>query len=434
MSATTTVPSRPGRLARAGRAAALTLALAAVAVAVTYLFRWGTPHNFFDLKIYLMAMRWWAAGNPLYDYVQPDVLQGELFFTYPPFAALLLRPFADLPFETTIAVFTGFTVAAIVLTTWWLVSPLARRRGWPVWAAVGLASGLALGAESTRETITFGQINMLLVVLILADLLIAVPRKSRFAGVGIGLATAIKLFPGIFIVYLLAARRWRTALVAAATAAAATLLAAALTPRDSWRFWTHELWVTTRVGRPDYTGNQSFYGLLSRLTVPDKPSRLIWLLLVAVIAGYGLWRAARALRAGDDLAGLTLAGLVGALISPISWTHHVYWLIPAVVVLVDAGFPAPDRSRDQLGHGWRPAPLVLAAVTYVAATYGVVSYHDWGIAPEPTDAPHEFVLRNVYVLLALLLLVALPIRRPANRPTSPAGSPQRRPADSGSAS
>jgi alpha-1,2-mannosyltransferase len=310
---------------------------------------------------------------------------------------------------------------AIVVTSWWLVAPVARRRGWTVWFAVFIAAGLALGVESTRETITFGQINMLLVVLILADLLIAVPRNSRWSGVGVGLATAIKLFPGIFIVYFLVARRWRMAGVAAAAAAGATLLAAALTPRDSWRFWTHELWVTTRVGRPDYTGNQSFYGLLSRITVPDKPPRLIWLALVAAIAAYGLWRAARAARAGDELAGLTLTGLVGALVSPITWTHHVYWFIPAVVLLVDAGLPAPDRPGIR-GQRTRPALLALATVTYIAITYGVVSYDDWGVKAEPADTPREFVLRNLYVLFGLLLLVVLPIRRSATSTKAAAGT------------
>ena len=87
---------------------------------------------------------------------------------------------------------------------------------------------------------------------------------------GVGLATALKLFPGIFIVYLLATRRWRAAAVASATAAAATLLAAAIAPGDSWRFWTHELWATDRVGRTDYTGNQSLFGLLSRFTAPAE--------------------------------------------------------------------------------------------------------------------------------------------------------------------
>lgn len=379
------------------------VAVVVAAVPVAYLL--ASPHNFFDLKIYMSAMRWWAAGNPLYDYAQPDRVQGELFFTYPPFAALLLRPFAGLPVGVTIAVFTTATVLAVVATTWWLVAPVAHRRALPRWFAAGLAVPLVLATESIRETVTFGQINMLLVLLILADLLFAVPRNSRWAGVGIGVATALKLFPGIFIVYLLATRRWRPAVVASVAAAAATLLAAAVAPTDSWRFWTHELWSTGRVGRTDYTGNQSIFGLLSRLWVPEEPNRLLWLGLVAVAAGYGLWRAARAARVGDDVVGLTLTGLVAALVSPITWTHHVYWFIPGIASLVDDGLADPAAGRSR-----RTPLLLMAAVVYACIAYGVVSYHDWGVAPTRTDSLVEFIFRNLYVLLAVWLLVAMPIR------------------------
>jgi alpha-1,2-mannosyltransferase len=392
----------------------------ALVVLVALLYRLGTPHKFFDLKIYMKAMRWWADGHPLYDYVQPDRLQGALYFTYPPFAALLLRPFAGLPLGATVTIFTILSVAAVAVTTWWLVRPLADRNGVSRWTAAGLAIPLVFAVESTRETITFGQINMLLVVLILADLLFAVPRNSRWAGVGIGLATALKLFPGIFIVYLLITRRWRAAAIASAAAAAATLLAAAVAPGDSWRFWTQELWLTNRVGRPDYTGNQSLFGLLSRLTVPNRPNELLWLALVVIVAGYGLWRAARAVRAGDELAGLTLTGLVGALVSPITWTHHVYWFVPAVVVLVDAGLRAGGRTSAEGGRRQRVTLLALAVAAYVCVTYGVVSYNDWGIAPGRTNSPIEFLLRNMYALLALLLLVMLPIRRRPEQDVGPA--------------
>ncbi|GAB3970833.1 hypothetical protein GCM10027615_28270 [Plantactinospora veratri] len=409
-----------------GRTARQIIVVVLVAAAVPLLYLVSTPHNFYDLKIYMSAMRWWADGNPLYDYVQADLLQGQLYFTYPPFTALLLRPFAGLRIGVTAAVFTVLTVLALLVTTWWLVSAVADRHGVSRWFAAGLAVPLAFAVESTRETIVFGQINMLLVVLVLADLLFAVPRNSRWAGVGIGLATALKLYPGIFIVYLLVTRRWRAALVSSATAAVATLLAAAIAPSDSWRFWTHELWLTDRVGRPDYTGNQSLFGLLSRFTTPGEPNRVLWLVLVVAVAAYGLWRAARAARAGDELAGLTLTGLVAVLVSPITWTHHAYWFIPAVVVLVDAGLRStgprstgarstgprpPDLPDDRAGRRRRLALLALAALLTAAIVYGVVSYYDWGRAFDRTDAPGEFLLRNLYVLFALLLLFVLPIRR-----------------------
>ncbi|GAA3744334.1 hypothetical protein GCM10022379_12050 [Micromonospora maritima] len=382
------------------------LALAAVLPA---LYLPGFVHDYFDLKIYMRAMDWWADGHPLYDYVQPDRVQGALYFTYPPFAALLLRPFALLPLGVTIAAFTALTLAGVVVTTRWLVLPVLRRHDLHRVFGLTVAVLLVLAVESTRETLTFGQINMLLVVLILADLLFAVPQGRRWAGVGVGLAAALKLFPGIFVLYLLATRRWRAAAVATATATAATLLAAAVAPADSWRFWTHELWATDRVGRTDYTGNQSLFGLLSRMTAPEEPSRLPWLLLALLVGGYGLWRAARAARAGDALTGLTLTGLVGGLVSPITWTHHLYWFIPAVVVLVDAALDA-DRATPA-GNRRRRGLLALAVGTGVVIVYGVVTFQDWGAGPARTDDPVDFVARNAYVLLSLLLLVVLPIRR-----------------------
>ncbi|MEV1158591.1 glycosyltransferase family 87 protein [Micromonospora chokoriensis] len=389
-----------------GRLVRRLVAVVALLAVLPALYLPGLVHNFFDLKIYMSAMDWWRVGHPLYDYVQPDRVQGELYFTYPPFSALLLWPFGLLKLGATVTIFTVLTVLAVVLTTRWLVMPVIARHGLPRTFTVTAAVLLVLAVESTRETITFGQINMLLVVLILADLLFAVPQARRWAGVGVGLATALKLFPGIFIVYLLATRRWRAAAVASATAAAATLLAAAIAPSDSWRFWTQELWDTERVGRTDYVGNQSLFGLLSRFTAPEKPDQLLWLLVVAVVAVYGLWRAARAARAGDALTGLTLTGLVGSLASPITWTHHIYWFVPAVVLLADAALSA-DRPDEARRRWWLSA---LAVGTTAVIVYGVVTFQKWGVDPVRTHDPIDFVAQNSYVLLSLLLLAALPVR------------------------
>ncbi|MEU8182023.1 glycosyltransferase 87 family protein [Micromonospora sp. NPDC049044] len=394
-----------------GRTVRRLVTVVALIAVLPALYLPGLNHKFLDLKIYMSAVDWWRVGHPLYDYVQPDRVQGELYFTYPPFSALLLWPFGLLKLGATVAIFTVLTAAAVVLTTRWLVSPVIARHDLPRAFTLTAAVLLVLAMESTRETLTFGQINMLLVVLILADLLFAVPQARRWAGVGVGLATALKLFPGIFIVYLLATRRWRAAAVASATAAAATLLAAAVAPADSWRFWTHELWTTERVGRTDIVSNQSLFGLLSRFTEPAKPDRLLWLLLVAVVAAYGLWRAARAARAGDPLTGLTLTGLVGALASPITWTHHIYWFVPAVVLLADAALRA-DRP-DQARRRWWLAGLALG-ITAVTV-YGVVTFQKWGAGPIRTHNPVDFVVQNAYVLISLLLLVALPVRSARRR-------------------
>jgi alpha-1,2-mannosyltransferase len=388
------------------------LLMAAAAVTGILWYR-GNPHRYFDLKIYISAMQWWASGHRLYDFSQPDPVQGTLGFTYPPFAALLLRPLAGVPVGVAIAGMWLLTAGALALTTYWLVAPIAQRRGWPVWYPVALAAILAALLEPVRQTVYFGQINMLLVLLILGDLLVLGPRRSRWLGVGIGLATAIKLIPGIFIVYLLITRRWRAAAVSAATAITATLLAAAVAPKDSWFFWTNALWDTERVGRTDYRGNQSINGLLSRLSGSGTPNRLAWLALAILVLAFGLWRARRAALAGDEVAGIALIGIVGSLVSPITWPHHLYWFIPAFVVLADAAIGSSGLRRTRL--------LVLLAAGYLTLAIGIVFIFDSGLDPRWSTGVPGFLLLNWDVLLMATLLVSLPIRPavlPYSRPSA----------------
>jgi len=372
--------------------------VAVVLVAAGAHYWYGNRHNYYDLRIYYDAIRWWAGGKPLYTFSHLDPIQGPLGFTYPPFAALLMYPMAWVPVGVVTTVMLLANLAALVITTSWLVFPLADRHGWPRWFVLGLALPLVSWLEPVRETVTFGQINLLLALLVLGDLLFLVPKK--WGGIGVGLATAIKLTPAVFIVYLLVTRRWRAAATATATAAAATLLAAAVAPHDSWRYWTFTVWEANKVGHLDRIPNQALWGTLLRVHLS---SRWLWLVLVAAVAAYGLWRAARAARAGDELTGITLTGLVGLLVSPVSWQHHLYWFIPALVILVDVG-------------GWYG---VFAAVIWLTVAVGVIAFFDYGLSYSWLDTVPGFLISNWYLLLMLALLVLLPVReRAATRTTA----------------
>ncbi|WP_432833468.1 glycosyltransferase 87 family protein [Dactylosporangium sp. CA-092794] len=367
-------------------------------------------HDWFDLGIYRQAVNWWLGGHDLYDYVKPDDTQGALGFTYPPFGALVLVPFAVLPWIPAVVLYSVITVAATLVTTYWLVAPIARRQGWNLPFALILALTVISALEPIRENYTFGQINMVLILLILADLLVLLPRGSKWAGVLIGIAAAIKLTPAIFIVYLLISRRYRAGLTAIASGAAASLVAAAIGPRASWDFWTDALWQGEGIGNAAYTFNQSYYGMLARFAAPHDANTLIWAALALPTLGFGLWRARRAALAGDEVAGLTLTGLVGCLISPITWVHHIYWFVPAIIVL------AAVRRR-----AW------LAVVIAVTVGLGLVSWFEQGLPVDPWGhGVPGFLIKNWYLLLMVALLFALPIR--ADSRLAPGLSPASEPA------
>ncbi|WP_376776349.1 glycosyltransferase 87 family protein [Allocatelliglobosispora scoriae] len=368
-----------------------------VAVALGFDAAFAQRHGFFDLNVYWGAINYWTSGQgELYDFIRPASTYG---FTYPPFAAIAMLPMVLVSWPVAIVLASIATFAATGLVIWWL---LAEGRGRAGWFPVAIALALLMAFEPLRETFLFGQVNMLLVALVGADLLFGLRRGRWWAGVGIGLATAIKLTPGVFIIYLLVTGRIKAAFVAMGSAAGATLLAAAIAPDAAREFFTSAIWDTDRIGRLSFVSNQSLQGLVARLD-DAHPSKLLWLVLVLATLAVWIVRSRRAVAAGDEATGFALTGIVGCLISPVTWIHHLVWLIPAILLLVKRG----AERRD-----WRL--LGLAAAVYVLLSSRVVWLFDadYGLG-WPVTGVAGVLGSNAYVWICLALLLATPIVRPA---------------------
>jgi alpha-1,2-mannosyltransferase len=386
-----------GSRRRASRVAAV---VALWVVVWAFLLKFAVRHGFFDLKVYYGAINFWVHGQgELYDYLLHGTGYG---FTYPPFAALTMLPMALVPWPVAIGISLMLTVSASLAVLYWLVDPIIKRRGWSPWFTMAIVAALAAAFEPMRETVNFGQVNMLLVFLVAVDLLWFVRGRpagwGRLAGVGIGLATAIKLTPGVFILYLLLTRRFRAAAVAAGTALAATVFAAAVIPDASRIFWTDALWNTSRIGSQSFISNQSLNGFVARLN-PVEPSRALWLALALVALAVWAWRVRRAHALGDEVGGFALTAVAGCLLSPITWIHHLVWLLPAVVLLFDHGLDdaVPVRRRR--------VTLACAIGVYALLCSRLVwpfAFHfgGWGL-----------LFSNAYVWASIGLLVGLPLRR-----------------------
>ncbi|MFG2056284.1 glycosyltransferase 87 family protein [Micromonospora sp. NPDC048930] len=321
----------------------------------------GRPYNFFDMKIYHGAVVWWASGNELYDFIAPSTTLG---FTYPPFAGLVMLPMSWLPVAAAGWLNALASIAALAVVLAALLRPIVDRLGWPLWFTVAVATPMALAIEPSRETLGYGQVNLLLFALIMADMVGLRWRAKRgthhdtadsalarfvysgtWAGVGIGLATAVKLTPALFIAYLMITRQWRAALTAISTTIAVTLGTFALCGAESRTYFSSVLWQTERVGAADMTANQSLAGLLARLYDSIETPGLLWLAFSVLVLALGLSRAASARADGDELTAFTLVGLTANVISPISWSHHLVWVIPAIIVLADAAVRRREASR-----------------------------------------------------------------------------------------
>ncbi len=363
-------------------------------------------NHFFDMTVYQSAVKWWADGHPLYDYSQPDKEQGHLGFTYPPAGAWVLRPLAYVSHNTAVVAVVVLSVLCTGAAVWWLTRTVARRHGWSRLAVFAVAVPLTAGLGAVWIGFDFGQINPLLWALVVLDLAVLAPRRNRFLGIGIGLATAIKLVPGIFIVYLLITRRVRGAITAAATAGLATLAAHVASPADSTQYWSQSLLGGEGIGNLWYFTNQSISGVLARVYKPDHYPTWLWLLLSAIVAIYGLWRARQAGLAGDDLTGMALAGFVASLISPVTWVHHIFWWVPALLAIADTAFAKRSSAGEKLAtvrSGLR-RPIPLAVVGLLTSPIVAIS-----AAANPGSGFVSVILVNWLVWLMLLLIVTLPV-------------------------
>jgi alpha-1,2-mannosyltransferase len=395
--------------------------LGAASAVVTYLHRYGLG----GLRVDREALRGWLSGDGLYAYRSGVARLGT---AQPPIAALLLLVAAVLPLQLAGCLLGLAGVAALILALIALAGPVARRYAKPRRLAVFLAGSLALMSEPVRTTIGYGRLDLLLFGLITADVVAlrrsawarsraawwpgraaSQPPRGRhpadllrrawatgaWAGVGTGIATALAVSPVLFIAYLALTRQWRAALTALGTTGALIAGGLLIAPRASADWFGTALLQVDRSGPIGAQVNQSLAGALTRLYHSDTIPVLIWISFAGLLVAMGLIRARSAHADGDEISAFTLVGLTSAAIGPVTHTHELVWVLPAVLILVDAA------ARRQVAER-RPRASRFPGLGYAIAA--VVVYL---VVALPTGWTASW---NADLLTLIVLLNALPWR------------------------
>ena len=341
-----------------------------------------------DLHIYYGAAKF---DGPLYDYVAEN--GGP--FTYPPFAMVLFRPLSLLPEATLGLLWLAMTCAAVIAIartvtrradggatqgpTPWIRTPVGARV-----LVAGVATALLVSAP-VQSNLRFGQVSIFIVLLALVDAGQVVP--ARYRGILVGVAAAIKLTPLLFVVYFLAARRYKDAARAGAAFVACAGIAAALMPGASVRYWGGTIFQTSRIGDLASLGNQSVHGMLLRVGLSPETLPVVWAVLIAAICGAALLRARQLHLHGEPVRAAVLVGCATVAASPVSWTHHQVWTVLAAMLLV----AAEGAWRRVAGV----ALLVVMTLSLGVVLRGVAVYPGW-----------QFLLENARSLGLVAVCVA----------------------------
>jgi alpha-1,2-mannosyltransferase len=350
--------------------------------------RWVDPStwNLVDLEVFVRGGEAVLHGGDPYS--TPG---GGLEFTYPPFAALLFVPLALLGGAAAWVMSALSLLALVVVARVSLeqARPTMHRPVGAPWLVVLVLVAWVL--EPVQRTFIFGQVNLVLCALVMVDAFVVPPR---FRGYLTGLAAGIKLTPAFFVLYYVVRRDWPAVARCAATGVLSVVLGWVVLPAESARYWLDDLTTINKFGGyAEEAMNQSLRATWVRLLGGDPGP---WYVLsAAVVVVLVWWTASRLVRAADPLAALVAVAAGSLLVSPISWTHHWVWVVPALVVMV--------RRR------WWIAAVVVALVMYLPPM--------WAADGDPLRlSVAEQLVASTYVVLALAflgVLAAWPRRRRA---------------------
>jgi len=328
-------------------------------------------------------------GLPPYGAADPNV-----GVPWPPFGAMALIPFALIA-HSSLALAKGLWAATGVACVWWVLRRAARHGTRPaLWALAAVAVPL----QTNFEHLNIAAVLLALVVLAIDDL--EAGRDTR-AGVAIGVAAALKAFPGLLLVYFAVQRRWRALAAGVGVAIALTLLAmvplgvgAAFTGIVDWvRLGLEHRWATQPAA------DQSLTALAQRLGTAESLGLITGGVALVATLAVAAWRRRSS---HEILLGAGACALLAVLLSPIAWVHSFLLLYPAWLGVLTAGALGTTRS--------------LALIVAGVGTSGLLT-----VGPR---ALRSFLLdHSAYTWGAMLLWIVVIFclwtnRTPANQPRS----------------
>ena len=392
--------------------AALLVALGAL------FFLGGVPWWLVDFTVYRLGADTVLHGGDLYGAMTSDMLT----FSYPPFAALLFVPATLAPVDVAGLVWVAVESLCLLVSIWLMLEAVGLRdttRRALLTVALGLASLLLVPVDFE---FSFGQVNMLMMALVLLDLLKG--DGKRWQGVFVGIAAGIKLVPLFYLVYLACTGRVRAAVTGLAAFLGTIAIGFALVPSGSSAFWFGSVMSMNRPGIPQSPLNQALRGVFARMFGTDEPVNPVWLGVAALVGLLGLAAAIALYRKGFPVRSVVVAGLTALLVSPVSWIPHWVWAVPLLILLGALAW----RYRSA---GWLALAVVTALVFGLRLVFWLLPVEAFYVVSIPANLRmsgwHQLVAAlYAIVSLPLIAILALPVLRrrgTGSAAAEPAGKP-----------
>jgi hypothetical protein len=281
----------------------------------------------------------------------PESVDYALPSLHPPAVALLAAPLGFLPYRAAATAWLLFEMSLLLLLA---VMVTSTGRSLRFGRGAIAAWCILLLWRPVIEELAFGQLGLPLAALLGGSWFAMQSGRRRLAGVFLGAAVAVKLFPVVIALYLLVKGRWSTVVSAGITASLLTVLAGAAVGVDGVVSYVGELQAGTPFLPAEH--NCSIYGAVLRIftgglliqPLIDAPAvgkvlAPLAMVVVWAVTAWVIWRS-------DDPRLELAAGIASLVVAgPLSWRHYQ-------VLLIWPLFTLGQRLRE---NGWPRADTLL---------------------------------------------------------------------------
>ena len=304
---------------------------------------------------YAASVQAFTRGSSPYDVAALQQIRGDGVtvppYIYPPTSLLLFYPLSFFSWSGAQQVMWYGNVVVTAALAWLL--PLAlcqllmsKRLAMSV---VCLAATMLFGPVVV--TLHHGQINLLLLLSLVMFWVLSRSGRAGAASVCLLIAILLKTYPVVLLPLLACLGRKREVLYTSLLLVVTVALSCIILPSGLWSEWMTQIAPSgfyTRapegLHQPAAIWNQSLNGIFCRLFTENEWSTPLVVnpelarvftygaaALVALLAGWGVWRCRSYPRSIDRMMLIALPSLY--LVAPLSWEHHLVYLLPVLLML-----------------------------------------------------------------------------------------------------
>lgn len=296
---------------------------------------------------------------------------------YPPISEVFYLPLGLLPYTKALGIFTFISFASIVGSVFLSLKLVSGKVPWHYFLLFLAASVMSF---PTKYSLGMGQINPLVLFLLLLAVFLDTKEKPTLAGIIFGVSIALKPIFAFFLLFFVLKKSWKPVITSILTVAALTICTLIFWPIQNWFSWyeTAILPLANFAGREAYV-NQGVVAFISRFVANINLRIYLNAIMTTILVALSIFYA---IRQKDKNLVLSLFILVLLLFDTTSWQHHFVWLIFPFITL----FMNTVKNKKSV------------FMVFLAASYLLVSWN----FKNPGPIPMLLVSNQFYGTLILL--------------------------------